>query len=65
MTDTWDLNTKLNRGQRYNNYLEVEQTVGPKLQPSVQSTTYTLNSHFKSHLPKEHLSQTPSSKSTF
>ncbi len=39
MTITWDLDKKLDVEKQYNKYLEVEQKVGQKLQPSVKSTT--------------------------
>ncbi len=41
MTYNWDLNKNLDVGKKYNKYLEVEQKVEQKLQPSVKTTTYT------------------------
>ncbi len=53
-----DLHKKMDVEKKYNKYLKVEQKVGQKHQTSVKSITYTLKSHFKYHLPREHPSQT-------
>ncbi len=42
MTNTWDLDTKLDVEKKYNKYLKVEPKVGQTRQPSVKCTTYTL-----------------------
>ncbi len=49
----------------YHKYVKVEHKVGQKLQLSAKSTTYTLKSRFKSHIPSEHPNQPLSSKPTF
>ncbi len=48
---TWSLEKKLDVRNKYNKYLEVEQKVVQKRQPSVKSTTYTLKSYFKCQPP--------------
>ncbi len=64
MTNTCDMDKKVDVGKKYNKYFEVEQKVGHKRQPSVKRRTYTLNSHFIYYLRNEHPSQTSSSKPT-